>query len=130
MRSCIFILILWRLLQPAGALAEEVLMGTVVSVDSGKGGFVLRPLGNEDATDDISVKITAQYPHLEIEPGVTLRVWGEIESESDGRFVATDIARGDPRGPFSDQTGVRRRLMRGRFQSPGGGGHGPRGGRR
>lgn len=90
---------------------------------------MLRPLGNEDGADDITVTITAKYPNLAIEPGATLRVWGALDSESDGRFVATDIARGDPRGPFSDQTGVRRRLMRGRFQSPGGG-HGPRGGRR
>ena len=104
-------------------------MGTVLSVDPGKGVFVLRPLGNEDAADDIIVTISAKCPNLAIVPGATLRVWGGIGAESDGRFVATDIARGDPRGPFSDQTGVRRRLMRGYSQSPGGG-HGYCGGRR
>lgn len=104
-------------------------MGTVLSVDPGKGVFVLRPLGNEDAADDIIVTISAKCPNLAIVPGATLRVWGALDVESDGRFIATDIARGDPRGPFSDQTGVRRRLMRGYSDSPGGG-HGYRGGRR
>lgn len=129
MRGYIFILISLSLFLPAWATAEEVLMGTVVSIDPGKGMFVLRPLGNEDAADDIIVTISAKCPNLTIEPGVTLRVWGAIDAESGGRYVATDIARGDPRGPFSDQTGVRRRLMRGYSQSPGGG-HGSRGGRR
>ena len=129
MRGFILFLILWRLFQPGGASADEVLMGTVVSVDSGKGVFVLRPLGNEDATDDISVAVAGNNFPTAIEPGATLRVWGGIDTESDDQFIATGIARGDPRGPFSDQTGVRRRLMRGRFPSPNQA-HGPRGGRR
>jgi hypothetical protein len=129
MRRYIFILILLSFFRPLGASAEEVLMGTVVSVDPGKGMFVLRPLGNDDAAEDIIVTLSAKCPNLEIVPGATLRVWGELDAGSDGRFLATDIARGDPRGPFSDRTGVRKRLMRGRSQAPGGG-HGPRGGHR
>jgi hypothetical protein len=129
MRRYIFILILLCLFRPVWASAEAVLMGTVMSVDSGKGTFVLRPLGNVDAANDIIVTLSAKCPNLEIVPGVTLRVWGDLDAQSDGPFIATDIARGDPRGPFSDQTGVRKRLMRGRSQSPGGG-HGPRGGHR
>lgn len=130
MRACLFVLILLLFVPRTEALADEVRMGTVVSVDSGKGVFVLRPLGNEDAAADLIVSIPSQNADIDIQPGVTLRVWGSLDAETNGRFIATDIGRGNPTSPFSDQTGVRRRLMRGRFQSPGGGGHGPGGGRR
>jgi hypothetical protein len=116
-----FVLILFFLclFRPDWAFSEEMLIGTIVTVDTGKETFVLRPLGNTDAAWDIHVNIPPKCPNLTLEPGVKLRVWGDFHPGSDNRFAATSIARGDSCGRGSDQTGVRRRLMQGRCPSSG-----------
>jgi hypothetical protein len=128
-RGCIFILLLLSLFQPFRASAETVLTGTVVSVDPGKGVFALHCPNDEDMAQDIIVTIPAKYPEHTIKPGAVVRIRGDFSAESGGRFVPTQITREDPRRPFSDHTGVRKRLMRGRSQSSGRG-RGFGGGRR
>jgi len=115
------------LFQPAQASTETVLTGTVVSVDPEKGVFALHRLDDEGNADDIVVNIPAKCPEHTIKPGAVVRIRGYFGPGYDGRFVPTEVTREDPRRPFSDHTGVRKRLMRGRSQSSGrGGGFGGR----
>lgn len=110
MRRDILILIIISFLWPLSIAAKEVLVGTVVSVDSKKGEVIIRPIGSQAEEEDISIKIPARGLPGFVKPGVTLRIWGTAPGPTHG-FIPQRFTAADPRRPTADPTGVRQRLM-------------------
>lgn len=116
--ALVFLFCTW----PTVAGAQEVLLGTVVSVDRDKGTFVLQL---EDSTEDAPLLVTIESgtakeaPVLPscVETGEFVRVWGQYAGESTGLFRA-NVVRG-PGMSHQDRSGVRSRLTRGQGNQSG-----------
>lgn len=109
-------LILFLCSWPSTALAQEILLGTVISIDRDKGIFVLR-LDNSKGEAPPLVTIHSGVSDNEaflpdcVEVGGSVRVWGQYDGESTGSFRA-NVVRGPGLGQY-DRSGVRSRLNRG-----------------
>jgi len=135
MRACVFILILLCLPSPAKAM--EVFLGTVEKIDREEGRMTLRMIGgaeeasgeasadeNESAQGSVTVEIAPERLPRHLQPGDTIRIWGDYMGRDAGVIRADTVRSGMRGGRRGDPTGVRGRLGRGR---PGGrmGGRGP-----
>lgn len=124
MRGCILLLIILTLLpgtlQPA--MAMDVLLGRIVSIDRQEGTMVLRPSGKEEP---VTVNFIPDNLPGFVREGILVRVWGDFDPQKTEIFQATTIRNS---GTGHDPTGVRERIGRGWRRH--GGGFGGRGGRR
>lgn len=108
----ILITILLTLSSPITAIAEDVLLGTVISADEQSGKLVVRPIGTD--TEDIVVKMDKGFQSDHIKAGEVVRIWGSyINAETKmfrcGKISSERFSSSDQ----SDPTGVRSRLRMG-----------------
>ncbi len=108
------------LFMSTSVFAQNVVGGTVVSVDRDQGGFVLQTHESQaeypalltiqsrgDKNDAMSLPTCVQT-------GEYVRVWGRYEGEGEGKGVfQADVVRGAGLSHY-DKSGVRSRLNRGR----------------
>ena len=137
MRACVFILIFLFGSLPFPAKAMEVFLGTVEKIDREEGRMTLRMIdgvtetsgdvsadGKGSAQESVTVEITPERLPRHLQPGDTIRIWGEYMGRGSAVIRADTVRSGIRGGRRGDPTGVRGRLGRGR---PGGrmGGRGP-----
>jgi hypothetical protein len=128
MRTHLVILILiLTCLFPISLFAEDVLLGTVLSVEKAKGEIVLdlpdNPWGDEGPESkgrSVLVHMAPENIPDNLETGIVIRVWGNYMN-GPPRIFQADTVRGrwmkpgmpkPPPGAMVDPTGVRSRLGR------------------
>jgi hypothetical protein len=111
----------------SGVLAEEALVGRVVSIDPDKGTVTVEPVGEEE---ELVVSLKDGVIPGGLTVGDLVRIWGTKDSVN-GLFSASSLRTASGGfGHHTDPTGVRKRLGGRGYGSGGGfGGHGGRGGR-
>jgi len=124
MRSYLILLIILFNLAAIPARCEDVVLGTVASVDRKSGEVVLHltewseSKDNQNEDGDIPERITVQFAPGRlpgyISVGETVRVWGKYPQDNTKMFQVQSIGKGYFQRPKSDPTGVRRRLGRSR----------------
>ena len=126
MRINLVILIFFICLSSLPAMAADVIMGTVQSIDRDRGELALKVM--DSSADDLEEVIVKADPEelSSISVGKVIRVWGNYESGMTGTFQAESITGRSLHGRKHDPTGVRSRLGRGGHMS-GRGGMGGRG---
>ena len=127
MRRILFILNLILLIAAANAIAEDALVGRVVSIGPEKGTITVIPVGEEE---EILVGFKDGKVPFGISVGDMVRVWGDRDLLT-RLFQAGSVRAVSGGGAGSDPTGVRRRLGGSGGMGHGGGfgGRGGRGGR-
>lgn len=125
MRYITFLLIILVNIIVSTAWAKDVLLGTVVSIDRGKGEMIVRIndssyFFNDDSDQEeettpetITVYFSPDRLPEDIRDGKLVRLWGSIEPDVYFKFKATYI-RNASRGVGHDPTGVRSRIGRAR----------------
>ncbi len=127
MRRILVILNFIFLIAAASAIAEDALVGRVVSIGPEKGTITVIPAGEKE---EILVGFKDGRIPSGLSVGDIVRVWGDRDSLS-GLFQAGAVRAVSGGGAGSDPTGVRRRLGGAGGTGHGGGfsGRGGRGGR-
>jgi hypothetical protein len=93
--------------------AEDVILGTLISVDEQNGKLLIRHLGGDDKnTEDITVIMDKDFRLDQVEIGSVVRVWGSYLDAKTTLFRCTKISSERFRSQ-DDPTGVRFRLRMG-----------------
>jgi len=129
MRHCLIFLIVTFAAWPLHAMAEDVLVANVVSVNREQGSIIVKKItaggkaspqetGGGISASEIRVSVDKNIFPGDLRPGAAIRIWGEFDRHSGG-LIAKRIRSADYGGLLSDPTGVRRRLGDGCRMDPG-----------
>ena len=97
-------------------MAQEVVIGHVVSVNRDTGEFILQVTDEHNGLEKfitITKAVNEKFLFLPkcVEPGNFVRIWGDLETTNNNVFHA-DIVRG-PSDGSRDSSGIRSRINRG-----------------